>query len=189
MHDQKKHKKHKYHIMSPYVFTLSMGMIILSTVMVIIYIIMCFLEAYNPNGPDECWKFIAFLEILLYLTVILDGHELIAYFKIEENQLALYSPGLKTWRLDLTTCTDIGIDYGTISGGIKQYWFYFSVGHVPKKYFHRINRLKYSKTCIRIAYSDEHYNTILENTSGTVRRKLKNAHSVIENAKRKGEEF
>ena len=35
---------------------------------------------------------------------------------------------------------NIGIDYGVLSGGIEQYWMYFSKERIPKKYFHNITR-------------------------------------------------
>ena len=55
-----------------------------------------------------------------------------------------------------------------------------------KKYFHNMTRLRYSPTCIKIQFSEETYQIIYNGSSPDVQRKLKNAHSVIDNLRRKG---
>ncbi len=175
----------KYHLASPYVTALVAGLLVVSTAAVGVVGVMG-LKSATDKEDIECVLLIIGLELLLYLTIILDGHEMTPYYKIENNQLSLYAIGKKTWRINLQDCQDIGIDYGVLSGGIEQYWMYFSKERIPRKYFHNITRLKYSPTCIKIQFSEEAYQIIYDGSSPDVQRKLKNAHSVIDNLRRKG---
>ena len=175
----------KYHLASPYITTLIICLVVLSTGMLGVA---CYLVLRDVTYMDEVWSalILIVLELILYIIVILDGHELTSFFEIENNQLSLHAIGKKTWRLDLRDCQDIGIDYGVLSGGIEQYWMYFSKEQIPKRCFHNMTRLKYSPTCIKIQFSEEAYQIIYDGSSPDVQRKLKNAHSVIDNLRRKG---
>ena len=173
----------KYHLASPSATFMVVALLVLSSACI----------AYGTILTDvadaediKCTLIMVSLELLLYLVIILDGHEMTPYYKIENNQLSLYAIGKKTWRINLQDCQDIGIDYGVLSGGIEQYWMYFSKERIPRKYFHNMNRLKYSPTCIKIQFSEEAYQIIYNGSSPDVQRKLKNAHSVIDNLRRKG---
>ena len=173
----------KYHLASPSATFMVVALLVLSSACI----------AYGTILTDvadaediKCTLIMVSLELLLYLVIILDGHEMTPYYKIENNQLSLYAIGKKTWRISLQDCQDIGIDYGVLSGGIEQYWMYFSKERIPRKYFHNMNRLKYSPTCIKIQFSEEAYQIIYNGSSPDVQRKLKNAHSVIDNLRRKG---
>lgn len=173
----------KYHLASPYVTFMVFALLALSTAVIAYGTV---LTDFTDVEDIKCTLFMISLELLLYLTIILDGHEMTPYYKIENNQLSLYAIGKKTWRISLQDCQDIGIDYGVLSGGIAQYWMYFSKERIPRKYFHNITRLKYSPTCIKIQFSEEAYQIIYDGSSPDVQRKLKNAHSVIDNLRRKG---
>ena len=173
----------KYHLASPYVTFMVFALLALSTAVIAYGTV---LTDFTDVEDIKCTLVMISLELLLYLTIILDGHEMTPYYKIENNQLSLHAIGKKTWRLDLRDCQDIGIDYGVLSGGIEQYWMYFSKERIPRKYFHNITRLKYSPTCIKIQFSEEAYQIIYDGSSPDVQRKLKNAHSVIDNLRRKG---
>ena len=175
----------QYHLASPYVTALVAGLLVVSTAFVGVVSVMA-LKSATDKEDIECALLVVGLELLLYLAIILDGHEMTSYYKIENNQLSLYAIGKKTWRINLQDCQDIGIDYGVLSGGIEQYWMYFSKERIPRKYFHNITRLKYSPTCIKIQFSEEAYQIIYDGSSPDVQRKLKNAHSVIDNLRRKG---
>lgn len=173
----------KYHLASPYVTFMVFALLALSTAVIAYGTV---LTDFTDVEDIKCTLFMISLELLLYLTIILDGHEMTPYYKIENNQLSLHAIGKKTWRINLQDCQDIGIDYGVLSGGIEQYWMYFSKERIPRKYFHNITRLKYSPTCIRIQFSEKAYQIIYDGSSPDVQRKLKNAHSVIDNLRRKG---
>ena len=175
----------KYHLTSPYVTTLIICLVVLSTGGIGFS---CYLLLRDVTYMDEVWSalILIVLELMLYIIVILDGHELTSYYKIESNQLSLHAIGKKTWRLDLRDCQDIGIDYSVLSGGIEQYWMYFTKEQIPKRCFHNMTRLRYSPTCIRIQFSEKAYQIIYDGSSPDVQRKLKNAHSVIDNLRRKG---
>lgn len=181
-------KKKKYYLMSPFLFIGSMLSIIFSGAGAL----HAFLSFINNAKKLQCLNFnadgswlVVVMFFLFALTIILDGREIISYYRVENGVFYLYSPLLKTWKIDLKECVDIGIDYGVISGGMKQYWFYFSMDPIPKKYFHRINRLKYTKRCMRVQFNDKAYNVILQNSPPEVQRKLRNAYSVIENQRKK----
>lgn len=175
----------KYHLASPYVTALVAGLLVVSTTFVGVVSVMA-LKSATDEEDIACVLIVVGLELLLYLTIILDGHEMTPYYKIENNQLSLYAIGKKTWRINLQNCQDIGIDYGVLSGGIEQYWMYFSKERIPKRCFHNMTRLRYSPTCIRIQFSEKAYQIIYDGSSPDVQRKLKNAHSVIDNLRRKG---
>ena len=173
----------KYHLASPYVTFMVFALLALSTAVIAYGTV---LTDFTDVEDIKCTLFMISLELLLYLTIILDGHEMTPYYKIENNQLSLYAIGKKTWRINLQDCQDIGIDYGVLSGGIEQYWMYFSKEQIPKRCFHNMTRLRYSPTCIRIQFSEKAYQIIYDGSSPDVQRKLKNAHSVIDNLRRKG---
>lgn len=46
----------------------------------------------------------------------------------------------------------IGIDYGLLDGR-KQFWMYFSKTPIPAMYYHRINRMKPSRSFMRVQYA------------------------------------
>ena len=173
----------KYHLASPSATFMVVALLVLSSACIAYGTV---LTDVTDAEDIKCTLIMVSLELLLYLVIILDGHEMTPYYKIENNQLSLYAIGKKTWRINLQDCQDIGIDYGVLSGGIEQYWMYFSKERIPKKYFHNMNRLKYSPTCIKIQFSEKAYQIIYDGSSPDVQRKLKNAHSVIDNLRRKG---
>ena len=173
--------KSKLHAMSPYILTLCALGILLS-LPIAIYAFVCYVKSSVKESGD---LLAALSPTWLLLVLVLDGRETISFFRIKDDVIFFYTPFRKTIQLDLNDCVDIGIDYGVISGGIKQYWFYFSLDRIPHKYFHRINRTKYSKRLLRIEYREEIYDEFISILSPAIRNKLILAHSVIENEKRK----
>ena len=173
----------EYHLANPYVTTLIICLVVLSTGCIAYGTV---LTDVTDAEDIKCTLIMVSLELLLYLVIFLDGHELTSYYEIKNNQLSLHAIGKKTWRLDLQDCQDIGIDYSVLSGGIAQYWMYFSKEQIPKRCFHNMTRLRYSPTCIKIQFSEKAYQIIYNGSSPDVQRKLKNAHSVIDNLRRKG---
>ena len=98
----------KYHLASPYVTSLIIGMAVL---MAVFTGVLCYFLLRNVTYMDEVWSalFMISLNLILYVTILLDGHEMTPYYKIENNQLSLYAIGKKTWRINLQDCQDIGI--------------------------------------------------------------------------------
>lgn len=88
----------QYHLASPYVTTLIICLVVLSTGMLGVA---CYLVLRDVTYMDEVWSalILIVLELILYIIVILDGHELTSFFEIENNQLSLHAIGKKTCRI------------------------------------------------------------------------------------------
>ena len=72
----------------------------------------------------------------------------------------------------------IGIDFGLLNGK-KQFWIYFSIDPVPLAYYHNILKAKPSKTYMRVQYSTEVYNLLIENTPIGISQQLRKSYSTV----------
>lgn len=175
----------KFHLVSPYLVAMSSIVVIYGAAFSGYYF-----ANFDSNWPKYSGGIgVPILTIIFVAVLILDGREFLSFYAVSDDVLRFYTPFRKTIHIDLRKCAEIGIDYGVISGGVKQYWMYFSMKPVSASYFHKITRTKYTRDFIRIQYSEEKYHFLLSNCSFEVRKRLMDAHSVIDNQKRKGNGF
>ena len=74
---------------------------------------------------------------------------------------------------------DIGIDYGQLPLG-KQFWIYFSKEKIEHRYCHRVNRIPFSRSTMRIQYQDDVYEGLLNGITDTkLQKKLHAASSTL----------
>ena len=74
----------KYHLASPYVTFMVFALLALSTAVIAYGTV---LTDFTDVEDIKCTLFMISLELLLYLTIILDGHEMTPYYKIENLSL------------------------------------------------------------------------------------------------------
>ena len=72
----------------------------------------------------------------------------------------------------------IGIDYGLLDGR-KQFWMYFSKTPIPAMYYHRINRMKPSRSFMRVQYCKKTYERLVANTPPQISNQLRKCYSTI----------
>lgn len=72
----------------------------------------------------------------------------------------------------------IGVDYGLLDGR-KQFWMYFSKTPIPAMYYHRINRMKPSRSFMRVQYCKKTYERLVANTPPQISNQLRKCYSTI----------
>ena len=72
----------------------------------------------------------------------------------------------------------IGVDYGILDGR-KQFWMYFSKTPIPAMYYHRINRMKPSRSFMRVQYCKKTYERLVANTPPQISNQLRKCYSTI----------
>lgn len=86
------------------------------------------------------------------------------YIVLEEDRLLCKALFRKTIVLEYSKC-NVGMDY-SYNTSAAYWWIYFSIGPLPKYNpkipINRINSVKYSDSLVKIMYSDEVYEALLE---------------------------
>lgn len=76
------------------------------------------------------------------------------------------------WEADCT------MKYGLLDGR-KQFWMYFSKTPIPAMYYHRINRMKPSRSFMRVQYCKKTYERLVANTPPQISNQLRKCYSTI----------
>ena len=103
---------------------------------------------------------VCFGTAMIIFTSIRNSFEYFGTMEIHPFGLIFRAPFRKRIVFQFDNLADVGIDYGHISGE-KQFWIYFSLSKIPVEYWHKINRLPFSTSCMRIQYSQEVMNDLL----------------------------
>ena len=61
----------------------------------------------------------------------------------------------------------------------RQFWIYFSKEKIPPKYIHRINRLKFSKTTMRVQYNKNIFAALVYYTPSDISKRIRKGYSII----------
>lgn len=186
LNSKKSHKK--TFINNPYLYILSVFLLIGSICYTVFMIYACYIgpsrlfESFRQSfeQPTEFFKFILLIAIpivSILLVIIIDRYEYWGIVKITDDYLEICALGL-TRRLYYQEISHLGIDYDIV-GGKRQFWIYFSRVPIPMEYYHRITRLKYTKDTFRIKYNRQVYESLLHYLPPKLSRELGKHYSVV----------
>lgn len=171
----KKGRKQNYFI-SPYLCQLTiLGMcgLLLCTVLIAFFL-------YEPSHYCiaeyimESWRslllplgsFVAYL-----LVCINNSYEYFGHILIADSEIICYAPFRKPLHYKYSEIQEIGIDYVWLSIN-KQFWIYVGIDKIANKYCHRINRLPINQSFLRIQFSEDVYNALLDQLPSDLKKKL-----------------
>lgn len=174
-------KPKKGFVMSPYLVFLGSLLITVTTIMMMAYVIVPTisehgLELNNPDGH----ALLLLLSFYLFLMITLFApYEAFGHMKIQEDSLLFRHPFRAKRKLLFSEIKYIGIDFGVISGGMKQFWIYFSKVPIPPKYVHNIPRMALSKQTMRIQYRREVFDSLVYYLPKDLSKRLRANYSII----------
>ena len=116
--------------------------------------------------------------IAWYLLAIANAYEYFGVVKIQDDCLEFHAIFHRPRRLYYCDLQSIGIDYGMLSL-TRQFWIYFSKEKIPPKYIHRINRLKFSKTTMRVQYNKNIFAALVYYTPSDISKRIRKGYSII----------
>lgn len=116
---------------------------------------------------------------LLLLFFLCRTYEAFGHMKIQEDSILFRHPFRGKRKLLFSEIKYIGIDYGVISGGVKQFWIYFSKVPIPPKYIHNMNRMALSKQTMRIQYRREVFDSLVYYLPKDLSKRLRANYSII----------
>lgn len=168
--------------MSQYLILLSSaGM----TVTTIVLMAVVFVPTISEHGFDfgnvdvrGAIFFFGFLYLFMWITLIIP-YEIFGHMKIQGDAVAFFHPFRGKRKLLFSEIKYIGIDYGVISGGVKQFWIYFSKVPIPPKYVHNMNRMALSKQTMRIQYRREVFESLIYYLPKDLSKRLRANYSII----------
>lgn len=128
-------------------------------------------------GGKEVMILLFSLYFLLLLTLFCIRYEWATIVEIQEDRL-LFKALFTRRSFYYKDMHYIGVDYGVLQGS-KQFWIYFSEKEIPMKYYHQINRLKFTKDCMRVQYYKKAYNKLVEHTPPEISKQLRKCYSTV----------
>lgn len=171
----------KKFMMSPYLIGLgSMLLSVLTVVMMAVVFVPTIsehgLDLNNPEG--HAFFLLLALYILMWVALVVP-YEAFGYMEIQENAVLFRHPFRGRRKLLFSEIKYIGIDYGVISGGMKQFWIYFSKEPIPRKYLHNMNKMPLSKQTMRIQYRRKVFDALVYYLPKDLSKRLNANYSII----------
>jgi len=179
-------KRDNIFLISPYLFSLAC---MLSAVMILGFGI-CFsffksstqglsLTASLQSADAFGCALILFMMCIVWGAMIRSGYEFFGTMAIGDNSLIFNAPFRRQVVFLYSDLVDVGIDYGFISK-TRQFWIYFSCEAISSQYCHKITRLPFNKTYMRIQYRDNVYHSLQKHmTNKLLVNKLDRSHSIL----------
>lgn len=172
-------KREKRFLGAPYMFTMVIG-----TTLSVLVLFAFVLTPMIKNGTIlERENIIGITAILiapyflLLITFFCIRYEWATIVEIQEDRL-LFKALFTRRSFYYKDMHYIGVDYGVLQGS-KQFWIYFSEKEIPMKYYHQINRLKFTKDCMRVQYYKKAYNKLVEHTPPEISKQLRKCYSTV----------
>lgn len=134
-------------------------------------------EVLQDSNEMQFYTFFFSLIFMLYLTLFCIRYEWATIVEIQEDRL-LFKALFTRRSFYYKDMRYIGVDYGVLEGR-KQFWIYFSEKEIPMKYYHQINRLKFTKDCMRVQYYKKAYNKLVEHTPPEISKQLRKCYSTV----------
>lgn len=173
-------KREKRFIAAPYMFVMVIGFIIVSIGAYTCMLVACDLTLvtmWRYPGGKEVIILLFSLYLVLLITFFCIRYEWATIVEIQEDWL-LFKALFTRRSFYYKDMHYIGVDYGVLQGS-KQFWSYFSEKEIPMKYYHRINRLKFKKDCMRVQYYKKAYNKLVEHTPPEISKQLRKCYSTV----------
>ena len=129
----------------------------------------------------EWWAVFTFLLILYAAFVIcigMDAYTFCGVCYIDGDKISVRAPFRKKITLHYNKIQHIGIDYGIVNGSM-QYWIYISTKAISKEYCHKINKLPFSPTSIRLQYSTNIYEMIIAGLPLHLKKSLEKGQPLV----------
>lgn len=177
-------RKRKF-LVSPYMFILTTLFGLLMTgagiaigCMIIPIIIEMSFSALFNSGWLNAVVILAVIFGTWLIVYYLHAYEYFGVIIVKNSSIALLAPLRKTIEITYSEIRDLGIDYGVLST-TKQFWIFLSKETLSSKYLHQITRCPISSNCIRIQYSKNIYNALLEVLPCNLKKSLCRCSSVV----------
>lgn len=128
-------------------------------------------------GALQVTLLVAVIYLALLVTLFCTRYQWAAVAEICEDRIVFWA--LFTHRtFYYSDMHHIGVDYGLLDGR-KQFWMYFSKTPIPAMYYHRINRMKPSRSFMRVQYCKKTYERLVANTPPQISNQLRKCYSTI----------
>ncbi len=171
-----KKKRNQRFAVSPYLFQLIiLGMcgVLLCTGLTIYFLhTQSYCSVQDFLSKDWPSVIVVLCPLLVFLTVcICNSYEFFGKILIDDSQVICYAPFRKSLFFEYSEIREIGVDYAWLSVN-KQYWIYLSSEKIDKKYWHKINRMPINQIHLRIQFSENVYNTLLQHLPNDLKKSL-----------------
>lgn len=164
-----KSKRRNIYLISPYVFSLAVILIVLGFLITGVVVGKCIepmkgMELAEIAASSKISGLYVLVALFLILLGILfaNSYEYFGTVEILSDRVIFRAPFHRSRSLLYEDLKDVGIDYGIVSPGYRQFWIYLSKETIPHKYFHNILRLPYSPGTMRIQYRADLYRVLLD---------------------------
>ena len=169
-------KIRKFYFINPYLFSLLSFSIILVVLVTSYVISICFdVEPGNFMGfLEDQWDILLCIlagPVAIFIVCIVKSYEFWGYVSITETGVTCYAPFKKKLIFDYSEINDIGIDYCWLSVN-KQFFIYLSKQKIDSKYWHKINTLPISQNALRIQFTKDVFDSLLEQLPDKLRKTL-----------------
>ena len=169
-----KTKKRKF-FMSSYLFSVAIFLLVL---LYGVHIIILWSTHTFPPEKEYWYIFGSLTAIETFL--LFWQYEIFGTVKIQDDGVLFSSPLRGKRKFLYSEIGYVGIDYGVISGGIKQFWIVFSLDNkIPAEYCHNINRMKMTGRTMRLQYNRKVFDALVYYLPKDLSKKLNASYSVI----------
>ena len=170
-------------LVSPYLFTLLLAFLMLISgggvyLFISLLPVITDLQILLNGGGLAVVALLLSAYAAIIIVCVVHSYEYFGTVILYDNYLELKAPFRKTIRINYGQIVDVGIDYVWLSIS-KQFWIYISTIAVQPLYVHRINRVPYSSTTIRIQYRPSAYKVLLKTMPQKLNKKLDRLSSTI----------
>lgn len=182
-----KAKLRNVYLISPYIFSLACTFLALVFLADTIVFTCCLPQMQGMKISEMFFSseafviyFVTAITVFIVVLFVKNSYEYFGFVEIHEDRIVFHALFRKSRIFYYMDLNDIGIDYGTLSLGHKQFWIYLSKVKISNKFFHDILRMPFSPDMMRIQYRQELYRALIDNMPyHHCGKKLCRSHSVI----------
>lgn len=180
-------KLRNVYLISPYIFSLAVTFWVLVLLADSIMLTCCLQRMQCMKMSEAIISsealvicFATAVTVFLLVIFIKNSYEYFGFVEIHTDRVVFRTLFRKSREFLYMDLKDIGIDYGTLSLGHKQFWIYLSKEKIPTKFYHNVLRMPFSPDMMRIQYRKELYQALIDNMPyDNCGKKLCRSHSVI----------
>lgn len=162
------------HPISPYLFSLSI-------IIILLLVLPSAWVCYLLRGTNDVYTFCIIMAVLILIYLIncfIHSFWYLGLYQLKDVGISFYAPLRKSIHLPYDSIRYIGIDFGVVSGS-RQFWIYFSMEPIPAKYVRKIHGMPVSQKCMRIQYSDKRFQELLNVLPNKQKKELIKAASIL----------
>lgn len=182
-----KAKLRNVYLISPYIFSLAITFLVLVLLADAIVFTCCLPKMQGMKISEAIISsealvlyFVSTITALIVVLLIKNSYEYFGFVEIHKDRVEFRTLFRESRVFYYRDIKEIGIDYGTLSLGHKQFWVYFGKEKIPNKFFHNVLRMPFTPNLMRIQYRQELYRALIDNMPyDNVGKKLCRSHSVI----------